>query len=279
VPEFFQAPRTKPEIALSELDRIIAAGVRFGMVLADAGYGISAAFRQALSARELLWAVGIPRIQKVYSTDVEMIWPTATRGRPRQTAIPSTEAISAETMLASAPWRAITWRQGTKGPLRAEFAAVRVRVADGPEVRIGRRAGQHLPGEEVWLVGERRSSGEQKYYLSNLPADVSLKRLASAIKARWVCEQAHQQLKEELGLDHFEGRSWRGLHRHALMTLIAFAFLQHHRLAAAERGKKAHRTPAAAEPAGDQASSSRLPRPNAAPAMSRMSGPLQSEPA
>ena len=263
VPEFVQAPRTKPEIALSELDRIIAAGVRFGMVLADAGYGISAAFRQALSARELLWAVGIPRIQKVYSTDVEMIWPTATRGRPRQTAIPSTEAISAETMLASAPWRAITWRQGTKGPLRADFAAVRVRVADGPEVRIGRRAGQHLPGEEVWLVGERRSSGEQKYYLSNLPADVSLKRLASAIKARWVCEQAHQQLKEELGLDHFEGRSWRGLHRHALMTLIAFAFLQHHRLAAAERGKKAHRTPAAAEPAGGAASHHRSPRTSA----------------
>jgi SRSO17 transposase len=263
VPEFFQAPRTKPEIALAELDRIIAAGVRFGMVLADAGYGISAAFRQALSARELLWAVGIPRIQKVYSTDVEMIWPTATRGRPRQTAIPSTEAISAETMLASAPWRAITWRRGTKGPLRADFAAVRVRVADGPEVRIGRRAGQHLPGEEVWLVGERRSSGEQKYYLSNLPADVSLKRLASAIKARWVCEQAHQQLKEELGLDHFEGRSWRGLHRHALMTLIAFAFLQHHRLAAAERGKKAHRTPAAAEPAGGAASHHRSSRTSA----------------
>jgi SRSO17 transposase len=263
VPDPFQAPRTKPEIALAELDRVIAAGVRFGCVLADAGYGISAAFRQALSARELLWAVGIPRIQKVYSTDVEMIWPTATRGRPRQTAIPSTEAISAETMLASAPWRAITWRRGTKGPLRADFAAVRVRVADGPEVRIGRRAGQHLPGEEVWLVGERRSSGEQKYYLSNLPADVSLKRLASAIKARWVCEQAHQQLKEELGLDHFEGRSWRGLHRHALMTLIAFAFLQHHRLAAAERGKKAHRTPAAAEPAGGAASHHRSPRTSA----------------
>ena len=263
VPEFFQAPRTKPEIALSERDRIIAAGVRFGMVLADAGYGISAAFRQALSARELLWAVAIARIQKVYSTDVEMIWPTATRGRPRQTAIPSTEAISAETMLASALWRAITWRRGTKGPLRADFAAVRVRVADGPEVRIGRRAGQHLPGEEVWLVGERRSSGEQKYYLSNLPADVSLKRLASAIKARWVCEQAHQQLKKELGLDHFEGRSWRGLHRHALMTLIAFAFLQHHRLAAAERGKKAHRTPAAAEPAGGAPSHHRSSRTSA----------------
>ena len=220
-------------------------------------------FARLSRPRELLWAVGIPRIQKVYSTDVEMIWPTATRGRPRQTAIPSTEAISAETMLASAPWRAITWRRDTKGPLRADFAAVRVRVADGPEVRIGRRAGQHLPGEEVWLVGERRSSGEQKYYLSNLPAGTRLKRLAAIIKARWVCEQAHQQLKEELGLDHFEGRSWRGLHRHALMTLIAFAFLQHHRLAAAERGKKAHRTPAAAEPAGGAASHHRSSRTSA----------------
>src|SRR5688572_30529278 len=108
-----------------------------------------------------------------------------------------------------------------------------------------------MPGEQdVWLIGERRTTGEQKFYLSNLPADTDLKRLAAAIKARWVCEQAHQQLKEELGLDHFEGRSWTGLHRHALMTLIAFAFLQHQRLAAAGRGKK-RRTTTSAEPAGD----------------------------
>ncbi len=81
---------------------------------------------------------------------------------------------------------------------------------------------QHLPGEEAWLVGEWRSNGERKYYLSNLPADTALKRLAGAIKARWVCEQAHQQMKEELGPDHFEGRSWKGLHRHGLMTMIAY---------------------------------------------------------
>jgi SRSO17 transposase len=92
--------------------------------------------------------------------------------------------------------------------------------------------------KEVWLVGERRASGEQKYYLANLPADADLKTLAATIKARWVCEQAHQQLKEELGLDHFEGRSWRGLHRHALMAMIAYAFLQHRRLAAAAGGKR-----------------------------------------
>jgi SRSO17 transposase len=130
---------------------------------------------------------------------------------------------------------------------------VRVRVADGPEVRLRGRTGQHLPGDEVWLVGEHRSSGERKYYLSNLPPDTPLKRLACLIKARWVCEQAHQQLKEELGLDHFEGRSWRGLHRHALMTLIAYLFLQHQRLQAAKRGKKDLRRAAATELAGHPA--------------------------
>ena len=106
---------------------------------------------------------------------------------------------------------------------------------------------QHLPGEDVWVIGEHRSTGERKYYLSNLPADIPLKQLAGAIKARWVCEQAHQQLKEELGLDHFEGRSWTGLHRHALMTMIAYAFLQFRRLNEAGGGKKNRRTAASAE--------------------------------
>ena len=122
--------------------------------------------------------------------------------------------------------------------MKARFAAVRVRVADGQPQRIGGKGMQHMPGDEVWLVGERRASGEQKYYLANLPAEAGLKTLAATIKARWVCEQAHQQLKEELGLDHFEGRSWRGLHRHALMAMIAYAFLQHLRLAAASGEKK-----------------------------------------
>lgn len=97
--------------------------------------------------------------------------------------------------------------------------------------------GQRLPGEEAWLIGERRSNGERKYYLSNLPIDMPIKRLAGTIKAGWICEQAHQQLKEELGLDHFEGRSWIGLHRHTLMTMMAYAFLQSRRLDEA-RGEK-----------------------------------------
>ncbi|BAB52421.1 transposase [Mesorhizobium japonicum MAFF 303099] len=157
-------------------------------------------------------------------------------------------------MLEKAQWRTVSWRRGTKGRLSARFAAVRVRVADGPPQRIRDMGAQHLPGEEVWVIGEHRSTGERKYYLSNLPADTPLKQIAGAIKARWVCEQAHQQLKEELGLDHFEGRSWTGLHRHALMTMIAYAFLQSRRLKQAGGGKKNPRPAAPTEPTRRQAS-------------------------
>ena len=140
---------------------------------------------------------------------------------------------------------------GTKGRLTCLFAARRVRVADGHKHRMLDNRMQCMPGDEVWLVGERRSTGEQKYYVSNLPADASLKMLAATIKARWICEQAHQQLKEELGLDHL---SWTGLHRHALMTMIAYAFLQSRRLKAAGRKKKSRGTAATTEHAGHQAS-------------------------
>jgi SRSO17 transposase len=112
-----------------------------------------------------------PPLQKVYPPDVRLVPPPVTRGGPRKTLIPDQEAIATEAMLAKASWRQVTWRRGTKGPLRAKFAVVRVRVADGPEVRLRGRTGQHLPGDEVWLVGEHRSSGERKYYLSNLPPD------------------------------------------------------------------------------------------------------------
>ena len=166
----------------------------------------------------------------------------------------------------------MSWRRGTKGRLGARFAAMRVRVADGPPQRIRNKGAQRgtpprarggdpsMPGEEAWLVGEWRASDERKYCLANLPADTTLKALALAIKARWACKQAHQQLKEELGLDHFEGRSWTGLHRHALMTMIAFAFLQHQRLAAARREKKNQRSAAPTKPARGAPSHPQQPR-------------------
>jgi SRSO17 transposase len=150
VPDPHRAYTTKPEIALTEIDRVRAAGVRFGCVLADAGYGLSAPFRQGLSERGLTWAVGIPFKQKVYPVGVAMIFPVAGRGRPRQRHIPDVKSITAQAMLETARWQTISWRRGTKGRLSARFAAIRVRVADGPAQRIHDMGAQHLPGEEVW---------------------------------------------------------------------------------------------------------------------------------
>src|SRR6202007_3344589 len=136
VPADRQAFHSKPEIAIDEIDRVRAAGVRFGCVLADAGYGLSASFRHALSERGLRWAVGIPKHQKVYPADVAMIFPVAGRGRPRQRHIPDTRSIDAQATLEHARWKKISWRRGTKGRLAARFAALRVRAADGPTQRI-----------------------------------------------------------------------------------------------------------------------------------------------
>jgi SRSO17 transposase len=230
--------RAKWRLALEEIDRVLASGARFGCVLADAEYGKAAEFRHGLSERCLPWAVGILPTQKVYPADVTLSHPERKpTGRPRKHPVPSAASVPAAELIEARPeaFRTISWRTGTKGPLKAEFAALRVRVADGP---VAARA-QHLPGEEAWLVAEHRATGEHKYYLTSHPADAALELLAALIKARWVCEQMHQQLKDELGLDHFEGRSWRGLHHHALLCQLAFAFLQHLRL-----GGKKHSHPA-----------------------------------
>jgi SRSO17 transposase len=246
VPAGYRTARTKPEMALAEIDRAIAAGVRFGCVLADAGYGLSGRSARGSRLASLPGRSVFRDTSRYTLADVQMIWPIAGRGRPRKRYIPDILSMAAEDMLANAKWRAISWRTGTKGKLKARFAAVRVRVADGPPQRIRDKGQQHLPGDEAWLIGEHRISGEKKYYLANLPAKMDLRTLASVIKARWICEQAHQQLKEELGLDHFEGRSWQGLHRHALMTMIAYAFLQYRRLKTARREKKNQRAAASA---------------------------------
>jgi SRSO17 transposase len=235
------AHRPKWRIALDEIDRVVAAGATFGCVLADAEYGKAAEFRQGLSERGRLWAVGVLPTQKVYPADVTLMPPRRlATGRPKKHPTPSAERVAAADLFEALPrsaFRRLTWRRGTKGPLRAAFAAVRVRVADGPAMA----GGQHLPGAEAWLVCELRASGERKYHLTNHPAATPLTALAAVIKRRWVCEQMHQQMKEELGLDHFEGRSWRGLHHHAVMCMLAFAFLQHLRLGSRRGGEKKRR--------------------------------------
>jgi SRSO17 transposase len=246
--------KEKWQLALEELDRVRAAGVEFGLVLADAAYGTCAEFRRGLSARHLTWAVGVLPTQKVYPAAVRLAAPRKPAvGRPPKHPVPSAPSVPAEQVIAAlgpTAFRRLSWRRGTKALLAADFAARRVRVADGP---LMARA-QHRPGGAVWLVCERRSTGERKYYLTNHRARTSLRTLARAIKARWSCEQAHQQMKEELGLDHFEGRSWTGLHHHALLTMIAYAFLQHyrltHRAAPAVRRGKNQRATARPEPPG-----------------------------
>jgi SRSO17 transposase len=269
--------RPKWRIALDEIDRVLAAGARLGCVLADSEYGKAAEFRHGLSERDPPWAVGILPAQKVYPAEVTLCCPARKpTGRPREHPVPSAVSVAAAELIEARPaaLRAISWRTGTKGPLRAEFAALRGRVADGPAAARAR----HLPGEEARLVGEHRANGERKYYLANRPADTPPEVLAALIKARRVCEQAHQQMKDELGLDHFEGRGWRGLHHHALLRQLAFAFLQHLRLGGEKRQHPDRaRTATGPEPARHPpAHPGRAhPRP---PAMSPLPGALRASP-
>jgi SRSO17 transposase len=227
----------KWRLALEEIDRVRAAGAAFGCVVADAEYGKAAPFRAGLEARGLRYAVGIPPTQKAYPADVTLEpAPPGPSGRRPKHPVPSAAARSVAALvdaLAASDWRFVSWRSGTRGRLRARFVALRVRVADGPQ----RRDRRHLPGSTAWLVCEQRTPDERRYYLANHPADTPLPVLVADIKARWVCEQGHQQMKEELGLDHLECRNWTALRHHTVLTMVALCFLQHVRLG----GKKVRR--------------------------------------
>jgi SRSO17 transposase len=255
-----QYDKTKIDVALDEIVRLRETGVRFGVVAADAAYGTSAAFRQGVEALGYRYAVGVQSHTRVYALDATMVYPKralkarmgvkdkarqprrialgrdtgATEypvGRLRVRPVASEPAHSVAELLRGAHWQQVQWRQGTKGMLRGQWTAVRVRAADGEE---GAQR-EHMPGMAVWLVGEQRPDGKRRYYFTNHPARTSLKALVAAIRSRWVCEQAHQQLKQELGLDHFEGRSWRGVEHHTFLTMLSFAFLQDLRLRAQQQ--------------------------------------------
>lgn len=246
VPESERAFRTKAQIALDLVDKLLAAGVEFGAITVDAGYGIGREFRHGLSQRSRYWAAGIRGSQLVYASGVVVHGAKATSSHP----------MTAEEMinqLGDKAFRRVSWRMGTKGVLSERFACVRCRVADGEPIENDR----HLPGEELWLVCEWRANGEKRYYVCKLAKRSSHRRIARLIKGRWACEQMHEQSKQELGLDHFEGRSWPGLHRHLLMVMISFTFLQHLRFKYPETGKKnrpqpiqSSRPPASAQFAG-----------------------------
>lgn len=222
VPEDLQMYKSKGDLALEELDRVRSQGVTFRVVLADAGYGVSKEFRHALTTRGLTWAVGVVGHQKVFGEHVTVHDPPPRakgKGRPSKHPVPSEQARPVRDVLHAFPphhWHTV------KGGKKSRWLVVRARIADGVEDARGR----HLPGELVWVIGEKRRGGELKYYVTNHPANTSKAQIVRDIKARWSCETLHQQAKEELGLDHFEGRSWRGLTHHVALVMLTMLFLQ-----------------------------------------------------
>ena len=223
---------------------MISIGVRFRCALADAGYGLSAPFRQGLTARKLAWAVGIPRHSRCtplgYSSFGQLL---KVRGRPRKRHVPDSLSTAAEDMLASAQWRTVSWRSGTKGRpgsvCRRPCALLRRRLL---LQRIWDKGQQHLPGRGL---ADRRAPrvGREEILSRQLGRRNGPPQLSCDDQGTMDLRAGPSTVEGGTGLDHFEGRSWHGLHRHALMAMIAYAFLQHRRLKKVRRGKRINGLP------------------------------------
>lgn len=220
----------KWRLALSLLRQARGAGFTLTAILADAEFGDVSAFRAALHRLRLPYAVGISSHLTVFTTRPRLRAPTATpRGRPRtrvQMVMPVTSIAVRDwaAQLPSTRWRRITWRNGTQPTRAARFAAVRVTPAH--EWRHARLA------PEVWLLCEQDAgpTPRVKYYFVQLPATASLRALVTLAHQRWAIEQQYQELKSELGLDHFEGRSYPGWQHHVVLTAVAHAYVQRERM-------------------------------------------------
>jgi len=224
--------RTKPEIALEQIREAVEQGVPHGVVLADAGYGNTTAFRDGITAMGLTYAVGIQASTTVWPQgEGPAPSPAFTgKGRPPRllTRDDDHQPASAEVLarrVGRARLRSITWRQGTRTSLKSRFCALRVRPAHRDYWRAEARAEEWLLIE--WPAGQKEPT---KYFLSTLPTDTPLPTLVRTVKLRWRIERDYEELKDELGLDHYEGRGWRGFHHHATLCIAAYGFL------AVERG-------------------------------------------
>ena len=225
--------KTKWEIALDQLDDAIERGVRKHVVLADAGFGDITEFREGLEGRGLTYVVGAASTLKVWAPGTGPIAPSDVprkpRGRPqtkwRTGDVKPATLVELATARGAAALKTLTWREGSRGPQRSRFGAVRVRTSHG-------HAAGKAPGTEVWLMWAWPKGKEkpEKFWFSNLPATTSLKRLVFLAKLRWRVERDYQEMKGEVGLDHYEGRSWRGWHHHTALVAIAHAFLTLHRV-------------------------------------------------
>jgi SRSO17 transposase len=219
--------QTKPEIALDQIRAAVAAEVTRGVVLADAAYGNDSEFRDVLSELGLQYVVGVQSSMTVWEPGKQTL-PAKARGRLGRPArlLQRTrrhQPVSVKQLAMSLPattFQEITWREGTARKLRSRFAAVRIR----PAHRDYEKAEPHA---EEWLLIEwpRGEAEPTKYWISTLPRNTKLKALIKMAKQRWIVERDYQELKQELGLGHFEGRNWRGFHHHATLCIAAYGFL------------------------------------------------------
>ena len=214
---------TKGELAWAQIEAALAAGIARGTVLADAGYGDETALRDRLSARGLPYAVGIRPATAVWWDKHQPARASVrqVRGRPRTRVLRDEThqpigVLELAQILPRASYRTMTWREGTNAPLRSRFARVRVRAAHADR-----------PREEEWLLIEwpKGEAEPTRYFLSTLPADISFKELVATVKMRWRIERDYRELKQEVGLGHYEGRNWRGFHHHASLCIAAYGFL------------------------------------------------------
>src|SRR5262245_43459228 len=223
VPEDQRRSRTKGQIALELLDRLRAEGLPGGLVVADSGYGVSGPFREGLAERGLHYIVGVTDEMVVFTEQPRWVAPAAvTGGRPQKRhrlAEGSPRPVSLKDLAARAPRRKGTWREGTKGAMWGRFAWLRVWPGQGWAT------GQCALAEPIWLLIEEQADGKLKYAFSDLPEGTSRIQAVRLWRSRWPVEQGYQQMKEALGLDHHEGRSWRGFHHHASLVMLAYGFL------------------------------------------------------
>ncbi|MER9216284.1 IS701 family transposase [Mesorhizobium sp. M0663] len=219
--------QTKPQIALEQIKAAKARGVAPGVILADAGYGADGGFRAGLSALDQTYAVGVQPTLSVWRPGEGPLPPKpwSGRGRPPSRIVRNSDhkPISAKALAKELPaeaWRTVAWREGSNTELSSRFAAVRLR----PASRDYNRPEAHA---EEWLLIERPKDEVEptKYWLSTLSADTPIDHLVDMAKLRWHIERDYQELKQELGLGHYEGRGWRGFHHHASLCIAAYGLL------------------------------------------------------